>query len=231
MRDTPSAARAVAHEIILALICGVVGTLLLTVALATGLLPPAELLAGLNYVYAPLGLLAAAACYHQIAKAIDIEETTPPPKATWGVTVITIISHSTAAVIGSFALSALMDVVGFPVTEQAAVTAITDSGLGVRSDLLLLMLAAVVLAPIAEEWLMRGLLFARVRRTNTAVAYVVTAVAFAAIHGNPAGFVVYAWLAIVFAHAMARTGRLSAAISVHALNNVITLGMLLGASG
>ncbi|MGB1015975.1 MAG: lysostaphin resistance A-like protein, partial [Nannocystaceae bacterium] len=87
----------------------------------------------------------------------------------------------------------------------------------------------VVLAPIAEEWLMRGLLFARIRRANPVAAYAVTALAFAAIHGNPAGFVVYAWLAIVFAHAMARTGRLSAAIGVHALNNVITLSMLLGA--
>jgi len=207
----------------------VVGTLLLSVALGTGLLPPAEQLTGLNYVYAPLGLLAAAAGYHQIAKAIDIEEPPTPTKASWGVTGVTIISHTAVAVLGSFALSALMDMAGFPVTEQAAVTAITDSGLGIRSDLLLLVLAAVVLAPIAEEWLMRGLLFARIRRANPVAAYAVTALAFAAIHGNPAGFVVYAWLAIVFAHAMARTGRLSAAIGVHALNNVITLSMLLGA--
>ncbi len=223
----PTPARAIASEVILALLCGVLGTLFLTVVLSLGVLPNPSQLPGLNYVYAPLGLLIAAVCYHQIARAIDIQEQPAVAASGWGATVATILSHTAIAVVGSFVLSWLLELVGFPVSEQEAVTAITEDGFGVRSDLMFLVLAALVLAPIAEEWLMRGLLFNRLRRSHVGLAYLLSALAFAAIHGNPAGFVIYMWLAVVFAHALARTDRLVAPIAIHALNNAITLALLL----
>lgn len=211
----------------MALLCGVVGTMALTLILGLGLLPASEDLPGLNYVYAPLGLLIAAICYRQVGLAVDVDEPPAPTRAGLVTTVVVVLGHIAAAVLGSFVLSWMMEMAGYPVAEQSAVTAITEDGFGIRSDLLFLSLAALVLAPVAEEWLLRGLLFARLRRIHGASAYLFSALAFAAIHGNPAGFVVYMWLAVVFAHAFAQTGRLSAAIGVHAGNNAITLALLL----
>ena len=53
-----------------------------------------------------------------------------------------------------------------------------------------------------------------------------SALAFAAIHGNWTGLFVYVWLGLVFAHAYARTGRITCAILTHAGNNAITLALL-----
>jgi membrane protease YdiL (CAAX protease family) len=80
---------------------------------------------------------------------------------------------------------------------------------------------------VTEEWLFRGLLFRRVSmRSGRALAYGISALAFAAIHDNPAGFVVYLWLGVVFAAVLERTGRLWAAVAVHMGNNAYVLAML-----
>jgi membrane protease YdiL (CAAX protease family) len=52
---------------------------------------------------------------------------------------------------------------------------------------------------------------------------VTSALLFAAIHLNLQGFVVYAWLGLVFARVYVVTGRLGAAVAVHFGNNAITL--------
>ena len=89
-----------------------------------------------------------------------------------------------------------------------------------------------MLAPITEEFLFRGMLFRRLKHgAGFAVAYGVTAVAFALIHYNPSGVLTYAWLALCFASVYARTGRLWTAVAVHSLNNAVTLVLLLASTG
>lgn len=134
-----------------------------------------------------------------------------------------------AALAGSIAVSALMEALGVQVVEQGAVT---DIAAGVERGVLtldatVLTISALLLAPAAEEWLFRGLLFSRVdARTTRWFAYLVSAVAFAAIHNNPTGFLVYLWLGVVFAAVLVRTGRLWAAIAVHVGNNAYVLAVL-----
>ena len=135
-----------------------------------------------------------------------------------------------AALAGSYALGELMTVLGFPVEEQESIVAITTAGKKGEAtvELVMLGLSAVILAPLAEEFLFRGLLFRRIfARVGPIVAYAVSAVAFAAIHGNLAGFVVYMWLGLVFAETLRRTGRLWAAVVVHMGNNAFALSLLL----
>ncbi len=135
-----------------------------------------------------------------------------------------------AAIGGSFILGQLMTVFGIPVAEQSGILAITEAAKR-GEDLVafgMLAVAATIAAPIVEEWLFRGLLFARVhRRGLRPEAYVLSAAAFAAIHTNPAGFVVYLWLGLVFAETLRRTGRLWVAVLVHMGNNAFALATLM----
>jgi membrane protease YdiL (CAAX protease family) len=72
------------------------------------------------------------------------------------------------------------------------------------------------------------LLFRRVHHVGGRVpAYVLSAAAFATIHGNPEGLAIYAWLGLVFASAYERTGRLWCAMLVHVCNNALALAVLL----
>jgi len=154
----------------------------------------------------------------------------PLPRAPVLRTIAVTLIAIALALVGSAAIGWLVDLLGAPVSEQASILEIvagwhdgTD-----RVTMMVLGVCAVVLAPFAEECLFRGLLFARLRRSSgRPVAYVVTAIGFAAIHGNVAGLVVYVWLGLVFAWSMERTGRVGAAIAVHMGNNAFAFGLLL----
>jgi len=148
----------------------------------------------------------------------------------------TIVLGIAAALGGSMAVGLLFEWLGLLVQEQARVLEIVEGahGNGFGAEAIMLVAAALVLAPVAEEWLFRGLLFRRVAvRSGRGLAYCISALAFAAIHDNPAGFVVYLWLGLVFAAVLERTGRLWAAVAVHMGNNAYVLAMLFfgGAAG
>ncbi len=159
------------------------------------------------------------------------------PRATTPLAVAgTIISGILAALIGSLALGWIFERIGLEVQEQSRVLEIVEDARthGFGPEAIMLVIAALLLAPIAEEWLFRGLLFRRVsERSGRLLAYGVSALAFAIIHGNPAGLVVYLWLGLVFAAVIERTGRLWTAIAVHMTNNgyVLVLLFTLGSTG
>lgn len=214
-------------------------TLGLALLMGVGVLPDpraGELARALAFLYTPLSLLAAAGIYGALARAQGGGEATPPlrpagARAGLGASIWTVLSHVALAILGSYAIGILLSIFGAPVAEQAAILEITGDGLGLRAPLLLLAASALIAAPIAEELLLRGLFFRRLALLADArVAYAASALAFAAIHGNWTGLLVYVWLGLCFAHAYARTGRLSCAILTHAGNNAITLGLLLQGS-
>ena len=231
-RDPGAALR----EILLAAMAVAVGGLALTIAIGVGLLPdprePAH--RALAFLYSPLTLLASAALYARVARRLDDAPLPPLTPAGGPAGPLAVaregLLHALLALLGSYALGILMALLGAPVAEQAPILEIVAGGLS--PELLLLFSTALVLAPLAEEVLLRHLLFRRIYGVATpTAAYVATAVAFALLHGNLHGLVVYLWLGLCFARAYARTGRLGAAILAHVGNNAVTLAVLLARPG
>ena len=96
--------------------------------------------------------------------------------------------------------------------EQAKVLEAVGDGRSWTADLVALWVGAVVLAPVAEEWVYRGLLFRRLRVWAPSwVAWSLPALIFAVSHGNWSGLAIYAWLALVFANAYRMNGKLRTA--------------------
>lgn len=232
---SPSADPAVVvRELLLAAISVLLGLVLLGILIGTNILPDGRsgALRGLTFLYSPLALLVSAAIYAVAGRRLDDAATPPilPPQRRPGLlrALLELLLHTALALLGSSVIGALMAQLGAPVVEQAPILEITGGGLGLRPDLLLLIASAIIAAPLAEELLLRGLLFRRLYVYATPLAaHLSAAVAFAVIHGHLAGFVVYLWLAYCFARVYARTGRLWTAVLVHLGNNAVTLAFLL----
>lgn len=119
----------------------------------------------------------------------------------------------------------LLTTVGLPVARQDLV----NGFLRMESPALRIALAlsAVVLAPFAEEWLFRGVLFRHARgRLPRWAALVLPAALWASFHGLTA-FAPLLALGIVLSLAYERTGNLAVPVLAHALFNLNTLYVLL----
>ena len=231
---------AVATEIVTAVGCFAAGLLLIlgVPGVADGLravigalfgrpvLPPEQARVALSLALTPIATLCGAFLYSLVGRATDpsppvAESALPSRLRAWLIALVCL----GAAVIGSFALGFLMQLLGAPVAEQTLVLELVAAGGPALSSL---MFSALVLAPLGEELFFRGLLFRRLARSaGLWPALVTSALLFAVFHGNIRGFVIYMWLGLVFAGAYAATGRLTCAIAVHFGNNAITLATLL----
>lgn len=232
--------RPAAAEISLAFAGLLAGVIVMTVLSFIGLIPrsgPWERAYG--FIGGPAITVIAAAVYASLARALDDGQEHParlePVEEPMAVhrlrpSILATLAGIALAVGGSMALGQLMQLIGLPVEEQSGIVEIVDEferG-GARLEVGILAVSAVILAPLAEEWLFRGLLFARVRSiAGRSLAFGASALAFAAIHGNPAGFVIYTWLGFVFAYTFERTGRLGTAVAVHMANNAFALVVML----
>ena len=85
------------------------------------------------------------------------------------------------------------------------------------------LLDTVVLTPVFEEIVFRGLLFATLRRRfGTSVAAVLSAAIFAVAHGyGVLGFAAVFWSGLLWAWAYERTGSLLPSIASHAVDNLM----------
>lgn len=195
-------------------------------------LAPAQFRTVVAILVTPLATILAAVLHRWFARLMDDEPASPlPPPAPLLASAGQAGLHLLLAVLGSYVLAIAMHVLGFPVAEQPLVVEITR-GSAWSPEVGVLVVSALLLAPLGEELLFRGRLFRRVAaRAGLANAYAVSALLFAAVHLNLQGFVVYAWLGLVFARAYAVTGRLGAAVAVHFGNNAVTLAALLFAPG
>lgn len=240
-------ARPALAEIALACAGLLLGIAITVVLGALGLLPSGGPLgAAIGFVMGPLVTATGAVFYAWAARHLDLvggnewtarpdsradaPEPWPAPRGTAVEALVWTAVGIAAALAGSYLLGELMTHLRFPVTEQDRILEITSAARRGEATLQLVTLAvsAVVLAPMAEEWMFRGLLFRRlVPRAGLFAAFGVSSLAFAAIHWNPAGFVVYAWLGLVFAETLRRTNRLWTAIVVHMGNNAFALALLL----
>ncbi|HRI16377.1 MAG TPA: CPBP family intramembrane metalloprotease [Verrucomicrobiota bacterium] len=118
-----------------------------------------------------------------------------------------------------FASSIVLRRLGLDPEPQEAVELLMKSGWAVRAAMAGF---AVVLAPIVEELLFRGLLFPLFRDLGwSRVAWWGTALAFGFIHLNAAAFVPLSAFGLFLAWLYARTGNLLAPITAHLLFNLI----------
>jgi membrane protease YdiL (CAAX protease family) len=90
-----------------------------------------------------------------------------------------------------------------------------------------LIFLAVVLAPVCEEFLFRGILFPSIARlTSVKTAALLVSLLFAGIHLYLPGFVPFALLSLCLCYAYWRTGSLWVNIGMHTLFNGINLAIM-----
>ena len=152
----------------------------------------------------------------------------PPEKRT---PLVRAVAWGLLAGVSAFALSGLVgllqEVAGFPVREQEPLLKALK-----QIPVAAALPWVAVVAPLGEETFFRGYLFRFLAaRTPLWLAYAASACAFAGIHWNPSGFLVYATIALVLAGAYRRTGLLLVPVLAHAVHNAITLMVLYAAPG
>jgi membrane protease YdiL (CAAX protease family) len=92
----------------------------------------------------------------------------------------------------------------------------------------LTVLTAVVVAPLVEEIVFRGLLFgALATRTGVLAGAFIVAVLFGAVHGDLVLFPTLAALGFISALAYAASGNLWTSVTLHALNNAVGVAALI----
>jgi len=218
-------AEVVGAELAMGLIAFAAATGAVFALVAIGALPPSKDNPILAMLYGPAVTLLAASIYGYAANRGDSATSSQsmPLKATtaW------VAAGTAAALVGSHLLGVLLEALGYPVVEQSAVLEILRAP-SLQREMLALLVAAVGIAPLAEEYFFRHLLFRRIAASGgPRLAYFISAIGFAAVHGNPSGAVIYVWLGLVFAAVYHRTQRLSAAVAVHALNNATAIAVLM----
>ncbi len=111
----------------------------------------------------------------------------------------------------------------FDVTSKTQAVTTISVGLAV--------LSLVVIAPIVEEIVFRGLLFgALAGRLGVLGSAAITALLFGAVHGDVVLFPTLVAMGFVTALAYAATGNLWVAIALHALNNALGAVFIVGGS-
>jgi len=87
----------------------------------------------------------------------------------------------------------------------------------------------IVFAPaLAEELLFRRIIFRVLEEQyGLGLGLTVSSLAFALVHWNPTGFLLYFAIGACAGYAYYRTGQFWTAVSIHALNNALAVGLLL----
>ena len=110
--------------------------------------------------------------------------------------------------------------------EQEAVQTLRDTtGWGRRASMGVI---TIFLAPVAEEFLFRGVLFTGIRQMgHPRAALWITSLLFAVVHWNAMTFLPLMVFALVLARLYERTGNLLAPITTHAMFNAVNFSLLM----
>jgi len=96
------------------------------------------------------------------------------------------------------------------------------------SVLLMTVLLACFVGPVAEELFFRGIVYTALRqRSSRLVATLLSGAVFALIHTNVMGFVPIMALGCLLAHLYERTGSLAGPMSIHILHNSLLMSVAL----
>jgi uncharacterized protein len=145
-----------------------------------------------------------------------------PPLASRARTAVFVVIGVAACFGGQQAITWLQRWVGLEGSEQDLV------GKALAGDSWFLFTLAVVIgAPIGEELAFRCLGYGGMRRWTRPVAALVTAFLFAVVHMNPTATFLYVWLALCCTIVYEKSGRFSAPMLVHAVNNGVAVAFTL----
>jgi membrane protease YdiL (CAAX protease family) len=123
--------------------------------------------------------------------------------------------------LSSFAL----ETIGIEAPEQEAVQVLRASGAWLNR--LVLGITAIVLAPVAEELLFRGVLYPAIKQLGfPRLALWVSAALFGMIHGNLAALIPLTVFAVALAWLYERTDNLVAPVAAHMMFNTVNFVML-----
>lgn len=119
----------------------------------------------------------------------------------------------------------LLELAGIPAPEQEAIRILRASATSASKALL--GVTAIIMAPIAEEVLFRGVLYTSIKQLgHRRLAFWTTAVLFGLIHANLASFLPLAVFGLVLAWLYESTGNLVAPIAAHMTFNSVNFAML-----
>jgi membrane protease YdiL (CAAX protease family) len=140
--------------------------------------------------------------------------------------IVMLVALPVVLLLASFLLPLLQNWFGVRLPSQAPVEFIQQDPPAVQ--LVIMAFAAVVLAPVAEEALFRGVLYTAIKqRGYPRLALWLTAILFGLIHLNLAVAIPLIVLALVFTWLYDATGNLLAPIAAHALFNGLNFAALL----
>ncbi|HUR60498.1 MAG TPA: CPBP family intramembrane glutamic endopeptidase [Opitutaceae bacterium] len=171
-----------------------------------------------------VGLLAGAAFGLRKFRGAAALETAPPRQApgVFASGVATFLISLPVLTAASLGWRALLRLVGLPEERQDLVDMFARAESPVVVSVLVIL--AVVVAPIAEELVFRAGIFRFMRtRVTRWLALVVPGMIFALLHMNFASFGPLVALAVIFSLAYERTGRIGTSIVAHALFNLNTI--------
>ena len=96
-------------------------------------------------------------------------------------------------------------------------------------EIILIVSAVGVAAPVCEEYFFRGVLQNGLSRAMPPWgALVVTSLVFSILHGDPVGFLARVELGMLFGYLFIRTGSLWPGVLAHAANNLVSTGLYFG---
>ena len=123
--------------------------------------------------------------------------------------------------------SQIIKAFGLPLNHMPIIEIMFDSKLPSWA-MFVICIEAVILAPIAEELIFRGVLFSTLRNNlSFALSALISAVLFSLLHGNYLSFLPIAVLAFVFSWIYEKTNNLAYPIILHSIYNTVSLAMLL----
>lgn len=192
----------------------------------------ATLIAGPLF-YALAGLLATSACLHltrtTFREAFAPKQHTAP--RTFAKGILFGLAAIPPIILLSLGMSSATESLGFEPRLQEVFGWLKDGGVSAFTRGFL-MAAAVVLAPLAEETLFRGILFAALLKGRSfASAALLSGLYFALIHLHAPSLLPLLVLSVAFSAAYAATGSLLTPIVMHALFNLTSLLIFLGDGG
>ena len=148
-------------------------------------------------------------------RALGLRERRPVARAVTGVTGL--LAGFPLIVLAWLLMSLVWRILGWAPEQQPVLEAARTLS---RKAFLVLVFSGVVLAPLTEEILFRGFLYATLRtHLGPRAAIAVSAAAFAALHGFAFGFLQLFIIGVLLAYLYEKTGSLAASIVAHAANN------------
>ena len=128
-------------------------------------------------------------------------------------------------IVVSSAVKSLADRIGLSLPEQDVVRLLASSN---AADKLLIVLSAVLVAPVTEEFVFRHIFFSGAAYgIGEGPAAVLTAVLFSALHANLLQAPSLFFMSLILQAAYRRTGRLTVPILIHSLFNTVSVILIL----